>query len=90
MSIVVYYLSDSTPQCVILGDHQMSEGLSKCQELRAAGFTHVTMVSQPDGQVGTSDRGGAVFEGKLPSGEDYAWSKAHRAGAKQQKEIFRK
>ena len=68
----------------------MSEGLSKCQELRASGFTHVTMVSQPDGQVGTSDRGGAVLEGKLPSGEDYAWSKSHRAGAKQQKEIIKK
>lgn len=90
MSIVVYHLSGSTPDCTHFADTQMSEALARCKELRTAGFTHVTMVAELNGQVGTADPGGVVSEGKLPDGNDYKWSKSHRAGAKAQKEIITK
>lgn len=90
MSIVVYYLSDNTPRCQIFDDDQVDESLAKCEALVNQGFTHVTSVKQIFEQVGASDRGGIVSDGKLPNGEDYEWSKSHRAGAKQQREVIKK
>lgn len=85
MSIVVYYKFppevDMPVGCFNFTDDQMSEALAKCQELRNEGFHHVVMSSQLDGQVGRNDKGGAVVNGKLPNGDPYQWSKAHRAGA---------
>lgn len=82
MSIVVYYLlPDRTPQTVEYTDTEMTTALNKCQQLRAKGFTHVTMVTQLEGQVGGMGVS-EVKDGKLPNGDDYQWSKAHRAGAK--------
>ena len=85
MSIVVYYSFEpgveEGPVRLSFTDDQMSEALVKCQELRNEGFHHVVMSSQLDGQVGRLDKGGAVVNGKLPNGEKYEWSKAHRAGA---------
>lgn len=94
MSIVVYYKFppgvDEGPVCLPYNDDQMSEALAKCQELRNEGFHHVVMSSQLDGQVGANDVGGVVADGKLPNGDKYEWSKAHRAGSKRQKDIIPK
>lgn len=94
MSIVVYYSFppgiDEGPVRLDFTDDQMSEALAKCRELRDEGFHHVIMSTQLEGQVGTGDRGGVVSDGKLPNGDKYEWSKAHRAGAKSQKEIITK
>jgi hypothetical protein len=90
MSIVLYYLSGSTPRCQIFDDDQTAQCAERGVELIKQGFTHVAATQQSFEQVGATDRGGIVSGGKLPSGEDYEWSKAHRAGAKQQKEIIKK
>ena len=90
MSIVVYYLLETGhPAKIDYSDTQMSEGLLKCQELRNAGYRHVTMTTELGGQVG--GRGvSSVQDGKLPNGEEYNWTKSHRAGAKPQREIIKK
>ena len=88
MSIVVYYMfidHDEPPIALQFTDGQLSEALEKVRELRSEGFHHVVMSTQLDGQVGTNDTGGSVVDGKLPNGEKYEWSKAHRAGAKKPK-----
>lgn len=90
MSIVVYYLSGSAARCQIFDDDQVAESTAKCEALIQQGFTHVTSVQQIFQQVGATDRGGIVSDGKLPNGEDYEWSKSHRAGAKQQREVIKK
>jgi len=90
MSIVVYYLSGSAPRCQIFDDDEREKSIAKCESLINQGYTHVTSTQQTFVQVGASDPGGAVVDGKLPNGEDYAWSKSHRAGAKQQKEVIKK
>lgn len=88
--IVVYYLAGSHPRCHIFADDQIEESAARCKALLSQGFTHVITAQQSFEQVGATDRGGIVSNGKLPNGDDYEWSKAHRAGAKQQKEIIRK
>ena len=47
---------------------------------RRQGMGFVTMCSESVNQVG---KGGVdtIVDGKTPDGEDYTWSKAHRAGA---------
>lgn len=84
MSIVVFYLSGALPVCSHFNDRQMTEALALCQVLRNEGRDHVTMSTQLEGQVGGMGVS-AVVDGKLPNGDDYQWSKAHRAGAKPQK-----
>lgn len=82
MSIIVYFLDiNRTPRCKEYTDLQMTEALGQCQDLRQQGYTHVTMVTQLDGQVGGMGVS-AVVDGKLPNGDTYEWSKAHRAGSK--------
>ena len=88
MSIAVYYLSGSAPRCLIFDDPALAE--ARCESLRASGFTHVTSCEEKLEQVGASDSGGIVSGGKLPSGDDYEWSKSHRAGAKPQKDVIKK
>lgn len=89
MSIAVYYSFepgvDEGPVRLDYADNEMAVALAKCNELRTEGFHHVVMSSQLDGQVGRDDAGGMVADGKLPSGEKYDWSKAHRAGARKPK-----
>ena len=43
-------------------------------------ITHITMCAENADQVGQMGVD-SVVDGKLPDGEDYTWSKAHRAGA---------
>jgi len=82
MSIVVFSLfADGSPDATHFTDAELMEALAYCQSLRASGSKHVCMSTQLDGQVGNNDKGGAVEEGKLPNGDPYQWSKAHRAGA---------
>ena len=86
MSIVVYRMNDLREVYhEEFTDLQLTAALEAVRKYRSQGFSHVVMSSQPDGQVGTNDRGGAVVDGKLPDGSKYEWSKAHRAGAKPQK-----
>ena len=90
MSIVVFYLSNSSPEgqtpawqprCRPFDDAQMGEALALCQQLRKdPRHMHVTISSELRemvGPVGVS----AVEDGKTPNGLDYEWSKAGRAGA---------
>jgi hypothetical protein len=91
MSIVVYYLlPDGSPAKIDYSATQMAAALLRCQELRNAGHRHVVMTSELEGHVGGMGVSGVSAGLKLPSGEDYSWSKSHRAGAKAQKEIIRK
>ena len=46
---------------------------------RRQGMRFVTMCSESRDQVGKAGVA-AVEDGKTPDGEDYTWSKAHRAG----------
>ena len=88
--IVVYFLSGSAPRCQIFDDNQVDESIAKCKALEDQGYTHVTSVQQSFEQVGAADVGGIVSAGKLPNGQDYDWSKSHRAGAKPQREVIKK
>ena len=90
MSIVVYYLHNSSPegqtpawqpQCQPFADAQMSEALALCQQLRKdERHAHVTISSELRDMVGPVGVA-AVEDGKTPDGFDYQWSKAGRAGA---------
>lgn len=54
--------------------HNMSEALDKCEFLRKAGRTFVTMVSENTNQVGKMGVD-AVTNGKTPDGIAYTWVK---------------
>ena len=55
------------------------EALRITKEMRDAGWTFVTMVSENPEQVGKPGVD-SVVNGKTPDGHDYDWSKADRAG----------
>ena len=90
MSIVVYYLLNTSPegaepawqpQCLPYSDAQMGEALQQCQRLRSdARHAHVTISSELRNMVGPVGVA-AVEGGRTPDGELYDWSKAGRAGA---------
>ena len=90
MSIVVYYLRNSSPegetpawqpQCQPFADAQMSEALALCQQLRKdERHAHVTISSELRDMVGPVGVA-AVEDGQTPDGQAYEWSKAGRAGA---------
>lgn len=83
MSYVIYRMNQEGEALYdTFPDDQWTEAMNMVRTRRAEGFSHVIMSTQPDGQVGANDKGGAVVDGKLPNGSDYTWSKAHRAGAK--------
>ncbi len=85
MSIAVFWIEPSAseffpgmsqPMCKMFLDTEMMEAYAFMGEKRAApGVTHVGVVNEPEGMVGTKDRGGAVVDGKLPDGSDYTWMK---------------
>ena len=90
MSIVVYYLLNTSPegaepawqpQCLPYSDAQMGEALKQCQLLRSdSRHAHVTISSELRDMVGKV--GVAAVEGGVtPDGHAYDWSKAGRAGA---------
>lgn len=90
MSIVVYYLHNSSPEgaepawqalCQSFSDAQMSEALKQCQLLRGdTRNAHVTISSELRAMVGPIGVA-AVENGQTPDGHAYDWSKAGRAGA---------
>lgn len=64
---------------------ELTLALKSCEDLRAAKrngqpISFVTMVCENVDQIGEMGCD-AVVDKKLPNGEDYTWSKAHRAGA---------
>ena len=85
MSIVVFWIQKSgsemfpgmsEPKCRSFDEAELTKALSFIGEKRTEpGVSHVGMVSEPDGMVGTKDAGGAVQDGKLPDGSDYTWMK---------------
>ena len=59
----------------------MDRALAKCQELRKnPNNRFVTMASESIENAGLAGVD-EVKDGKTPDGENYTWSKAHRAGA---------
>jgi hypothetical protein len=64
---------------------ELADALKACEDLRTAKrngqpISFITMCCENIDQVG--EMGCDAVEGKkLPNGEDYTWSKAHRAGA---------
>ncbi len=85
MSIVVFWIQRtpsemfpnfSEPKCRTFADSALSEAISFMREKRTEeGTSHVGMVSEPEGMVGTKDAGGSVVDGKLPDGSAYTWMK---------------
>ncbi len=86
MSIIVYWLEHapggpSQAKHTAFTDHELSAALKHCETLRSRGATvsHVTLCSEQSNMVGKAGVD-AIEGGKTPSGEDYDWSKAGRAG----------
>jgi hypothetical protein len=85
MSIAIFWIQSSSsdmfpamsePKCRQFGDDQLSEAMTFMREKRTeVGVSHVGMVNEPEGMVGTKDAGGSVQDGKLPDGSAYTWMK---------------
>ena len=83
MSYKIYYTLNGV--CQSATETDMGVALKVSEDLRrrrreGENISHVTMVSEnPDmvGQQGVD----TIADGKTPDGEDYTWSKQHRAGA---------
>ena len=85
MSIVIFWIQRtpsemfpnfSEPKCRTFDDHLMSEAMEFMRKKRTEdGVSHVGMVNEPEGMVGTKDAGGSVQDGKLPDGTPYTWMK---------------
>lgn len=83
MTIAIYWIQSSAselfpsmhePKCKIFPETQLNEAMTFMREKRVQpGVSHVGMVSEPEGMVGTKDAGGAVKDGKLPDGTAYGW-----------------
>lgn len=84
MSMVVYWLQveeEGKRACFKeFGDEDLGAAMALVSELRSTGQLNVCVSSEPAAMVGKMGVE-AVAGGKLPSGEQYDWSKAHRAGA---------
>ncbi len=66
----------------LFNKEEMVDAIGFMEELRSSGIAQfVNMVSQDPNCVGKPG-----VNGKLP--EDYSWSKKHRAGAKQQRQLI--
>lgn len=80
MSIIVYHLDTAGyPHAAQFSDSELSPALKFMEELRKAGFHHVTYSSEHGehvGKPGVSE----IVDGKLDDGTTYEWSKAGRAG----------
>lgn len=58
----------------------MNRALAKCEELRKdPANKFITMASESDENIGKAGVT-SIEDGKTPDGEDYTWSKQHRAG----------
>ncbi len=85
MSIVIFWIEASTseffpnmhqPMCRMFDETLLNEAMAFMREKRTeSGVSHVGMVNEPAGMVGTKDAGGAVQDGKLPDGSPYTWMK---------------
>lgn len=85
MGIVVFWLeppaseffgASATPKCKEFADSEMILAHAfMCEKRAQPRVSYVGVVSEPEGMVGTKDRGGAVTSGKLPNGDDYTWVK---------------
>lgn len=60
-------------------EEDINVALRMTEEMRNAGMTFVTMVSENPNSIGKPGVA-AVENGKTPDGQDYTWSKAGRAG----------
>jgi len=75
----IYWTVDHEPQ--FKHTHDMSFAMSWMEYLRRdPKFSAITFCSENTDQVGKSGVD-TIIDGVLPDGEDYTWSKAHRAGA---------
>lgn len=78
MSIIVYWMeSTGQPAHAVFGQNELLAALKFSEERRREGKRHVTISSELDDRVGSSGVQ-AVEGGRLPDGEVYDFSKAHR------------
>lgn len=80
---IIYWTTEDGPKSSETDD--MNKALQDIATLRKQvrnGYkaTHITMCAENVDQVGQMGVD-SVVDRKLPDGEDYTWSKAHRAGA---------
>lgn len=88
---MVFWMEDSgshlgiwNPRCQFFNPHQMSDALSRMNELRKLySVQFVGFVSQNANSVGSSGVD-TIADGKTPDGHPYEWTKQHRAGARKQ------
>ena len=55
------------------GERELSAAVARCQQLRSAGYSHVTISSEPGEAV--QQAGGMIENGLLPNGQPYDWKK---------------
>jgi hypothetical protein len=75
------------PECEFFLPEEMSEALSRMNELRKDPANEfVTFASQDANRVG-KDGVDSIVDGKTPDGHPYEWSKAGRAGKTRRKDL---
>ncbi len=79
-TIYKVYWTDADGEAKFIDFHKLDYALRGAASLREQGFKFITMVCENVDQVGQNGVD-EVKDGKTPDGEDYTWSKAHRAGA---------
>ena len=72
----MYKVYWTTPSGLTLGTEylEMIAALNEANRLRSVGMAYVAMASENPNQVGKNGVD-SIKDGKLPSGEDYTWSK---------------
>lgn len=80
---IVYYTTETGPQSVDTTD--MGIALKFMEDMRkqvsnGLKITHIVLSAENPNQTGSLGVA-SIEDGKTPDGEDYTWSKAHRAGA---------
>ena len=72
----MYKVYWTTPSGLTLGTEylEMIAALNEANRLRSVGMAYVAMASENPNQVGQMGATG-IESGKLPSGEEYTWSK---------------
>lgn len=68
------YWTTEDGQCCGQEYIEMIEALTQTNKLRTLGFTFVAMISENPNQIGKNGVD-SIVDGKLPSGEEYTWSK---------------
>lgn len=78
MSIVVYWLDQGRrcppPMYKSFDKDELTDALNFSEELRKAGYRHVTISCEADGNVGKPGVD-SVKDGKTPDGQPYDWVK---------------